>query len=132
MSGPHSQKQLSAPPTPGQMSKPLSSPRTGQNMNHLNMAPRALPANFPAFLEDIVYGLICIVQCITMDCPGALVWYPPDDANRVPGSPLDYLPVAPSLLPLPSKSEKSSTSDDTALRYFILNGLIIKHCLVVV
>ena len=117
VSGQQSQKQLSAPPTPSQSSKPLSPQKVGQALNSAALAtPRNLPSNCPPILEDIVYGLICIIQCVTMECPGSLVWYPPDDATRIPGSPLDYLPVAPSLLPLPFKSDSALVSDENSLR----------------
>ncbi|XP_039264438.2 mediator of RNA polymerase II transcription subunit 12-like isoform X1 [Styela clava] len=109
VSGQQSQKQLSAPPTSSQGAKPSSPQKNGQQNSIAK--PRTLPTNFPKSLEDIAHGLICIIQCITMECPGALVWYQPDDP-KTPGSPLDYLPVAPSLLPLPSTTKIESLRDN--------------------
>lgn len=60
--------------------------------------------------RDTVMQLSCLIQVVTLDCPTALIWSGIGD-NRpsvLSGSPLDYLPVAPSSLPMPEKSPKSN------------------------
>ncbi|XP_037934116.1 mediator of RNA polymerase II transcription subunit 12-like [Teleopsis dalmanni] len=58
--------------------------------------------------RDIILYLSTILQIITIECPTAMVWCGIGD-NRAPsalcGSPLDNLPLAPSVLPMPSKCE---------------------------
>lgn len=60
--------------------------------------------------RDTIIQLSCILQVVTLDCPTALIWSGIGE-NRpsvLSGSPLDYLPVAPSTLPMPEKSPKSN------------------------
>jgi mediator of RNA polymerase II transcription subunit 12 len=60
--------------------------------------------------RDSIIQLSCILQVITLDCPTALIWSGIGE-NRpsvLSGSPLDYLPVSPSTLPMPEKSPKSN------------------------
>ncbi|KAL9908703.1 mediator complex subunit kohtalo isoform 2-T2 [Glossina fuscipes fuscipes] len=56
--------------------------------------------------RDIILYLSTILQVITVECPTAMVWCGIGE-NRAPaalcGSPLDHLPVAPSILPMPIK-----------------------------
>ncbi|XP_046852491.1 mediator of RNA polymerase II transcription subunit 12-like protein isoform X2 [Xenia sp. Carnegie-2017] len=64
--------------------------------------------------QSLVSGFSCILQVITICCPGALIWNPvlmttskPGSCNEqskrhVPGSALDKLALSPSELPLPS------------------------------
>jgi mediator of RNA polymerase II transcription subunit 12 len=60
--------------------------------------------------RDTIMQMSCVIQVITLDCPTALIWSGIGE-NRpsvLSGSPLDYLPVAPSALPMPEKSPKSN------------------------
>jgi mediator of RNA polymerase II transcription subunit 12 len=60
--------------------------------------------------RDTIIQMSCIIQVVTLDCPTALIWSGIGE-NRpsvLSGSPLDYLPVAPSALPMPEKSPKSN------------------------
>lgn len=60
--------------------------------------------------RDTVMQMSCVIQVITLDCPTALIWSGIGE-NRpsvLSGSPLDYLPVSPSALPMPEKSPKSN------------------------
>lgn len=70
------------------------------------------PANFTALLSCpqhrlIIYSLSAVIQCITLRCPAALLYNNPiDDQQKSDvlllnsGSPLDFLPCAPSQLPI--------------------------------
>uniref|UniRef100_H3A096 Mediator complex subunit 12L n=1 Tax=Latimeria chalumnae TaxID=7897 RepID=H3A096_LATCH len=53
--------------------------------------------------RPLIYGLSCMLQTITLCCPSALVWnyYTSESKSSNPGSPLDFLQVAPSSLPIP-------------------------------
>lgn len=60
--------------------------------------------------RDTIVQLSCILQVVSLDCPTALVWSGIGE-NRpgvLSGSPLDYLPISPSSLPMPEKSPKSN------------------------
>ena len=58
--------------------------------------------------RDLVMMLSSILQIITIECPTALVWRGIGEnrsSSVLVGSPLDYLSVAPSALPMPSRCE---------------------------
>lgn len=61
--------------------------------------------------RDIVLYLSTILQVITIECPTALVWSG-IAAHRAPsslvGSPLDHLPLAPSVLPMPTRCPRTN------------------------
>lgn len=61
--------------------------------------------------RDIILYLSTILQVITIECPTALVWSG-IAAHRAPsslvGSPLDHLPLAPSVLPMPSRCPRTN------------------------
>lgn len=87
-----------------------------------NITQTKLPKNFPEHLESVAFGLVCIVQVITVKCPSAQVWYPLDDSKSCIGSPIDLLPFAPSLLPLPviPDDDKDALFEQQQLRYLLL------------
>lgn len=61
--------------------------------------------------RDLVLNLSAILQIITIECPTALVWCGIGEnrsSSALTGSPLDYLPVAPSTLPMPSGCEETN------------------------
>jgi mediator of RNA polymerase II transcription subunit 12 len=88
-----------------------SKPQENNNGKVLNPFERALEEYMVCPQHrDTVIQLSCIIQVVTLDCPTALIWSGIGD-NRpsvLSGSPLDYLPVAPSQLPMPEKSPKSN------------------------
>lgn len=76
--------------------------------------------------RDTIIQMSCVIQVVTLDCPTALIWSGIGE-NRpsvLSGSPLDYLPVAPSALPMPEKSPKSNEEYRVKLKLAEQN---IKH-----
>ncbi|XP_039485003.1 mediator of RNA polymerase II transcription subunit 12 isoform X1 [Drosophila santomea] len=69
--------------------------------------------------RDIVLYLSTILQIITIECPTALVWSG-IAAHRAPssllGSPLDHLPLAPSVLPMPTRCPRTNQEIRRQLR----------------
>jgi len=72
-----------------------------------------------------VLALAAILQAVTISCPGALIWNSAilpgnhsnatsNDAsgNKVLGSPLDRLPLAPSSLPTPTINGQMTLSPE--------------------
>lgn len=54
----------------------------------------------------VVLTLSAIIQIITIKCPTALIWNSINDSNKQSvfnGSPLDYLPCPPHILPMPKR-----------------------------
>ncbi|XP_067647915.1 mediator of RNA polymerase II transcription subunit 12 isoform X2 [Eurosta solidaginis] len=63
--------------------------------------------------HDIILYLSTILQTITLECPTALVWNGINEtrpSSALCGSPLDYIPLAPSELPMPFKCSNSNTN----------------------
>lgn len=60
------------------------------------------------FLIFLVIQLSSIIQTIVLECPTALVWSGVGVGTIWHGSPLDALPVLPSMLPMPLRSDMSS------------------------
>uniref|UniRef100_A0AAR5PM52 Mediator complex subunit Med12 domain-containing protein n=1 Tax=Dendroctonus ponderosae TaxID=77166 RepID=A0AAR5PM52_DENPD len=58
--------------------------------------------------RDIVVELSTVVHTIILECPTALVWCPTGFGTQWHGSPLDTLPISPSLLPLPARCDTNS------------------------
>ncbi|KAH8373428.1 hypothetical protein KR009_006618 [Drosophila setifemur] len=69
--------------------------------------------------RDVVLYLSTILQIITIECPTALVWSG-IPAHRAPsvlvGSPLDHLPLAPSVLPMPTRCPRTNQEIRRQLR----------------
>lgn len=69
--------------------------------------------------RDVVLYLSTILQIITIECPTALVWSG-IAAHRAPssllGSPLDHLPLAPSVLPMPTRCPRTNQEIRRQLR----------------
>lgn len=57
------------------------------------------------FINFIVLQLSSIVQTIVLECPTALVWSGAGIGTIWHGSPLDALPILPSALPMPLRSD---------------------------
>lgn len=55
--------------------------------------------------RDIVLQLSTIIQTIALECPTALVWCSTGVGTIWHGSPLDSLPVLPSMLPVPPRCD---------------------------
>ncbi|XP_076812114.1 mediator of RNA polymerase II transcription subunit 12-like protein [Clavelina lepadiformis] len=85
--------------------------------NGIYPAQQQLQQQCPAHLHSIAHTLASVIQCTTLSCPGALVWYPPVDP-RTCGSPMDLLPCAPSALLLPDldKNDEVGHHEDTTTR----------------
>lgn len=69
--------------------------------------------------RDVVLYLSTILQIITIECPTALVWsgIPAHRATSVlVGSPLDHLPLAPSVLPMPTRCPRTNLEIRRQLR----------------
>ncbi|XP_066254151.1 mediator of RNA polymerase II transcription subunit 12 isoform X3 [Euwallacea similis] len=78
-----------------------------------NVPPNPLQTNLNEYQNcshhrDIVIQLSTIVHTIILECPTALVWCSTGAGTQWHGSPLDYLPIAPSLLPLPPRCDTNS------------------------
>ncbi|KAJ8916222.1 hypothetical protein NQ315_016361 [Exocentrus adspersus] len=58
--------------------------------------------------KDIVLQLSTIIQTICLECPTSLVWCGTGMGTIWHGSPLDNLPMLPSLLPMPSRCDMTS------------------------
>lgn len=61
--------------------------------------------------RPVIMELSAIIQAITLRCPGALVWCglsgkERDSITPLTGAPLEYMPVLPSQLPMPSSSRR--------------------------
>jgi len=71
----------------------------------------------PDHLLSIAHTLGCVIQCTTLTCTGALVWFPPSDP-KLCGSPLDLLPGAPSSLLMPDipAGDTEAIEDDRVTR----------------
>ncbi|XP_071052506.1 mediator of RNA polymerase II transcription subunit 12 isoform X3 [Onthophagus taurus] len=55
--------------------------------------------------KDIILELSSIIHCIILECPTALVWCSTGNGTMWHGSPLDLLPIPPSTLPMPVRSD---------------------------
>lgn len=55
-----------------------------------------------------VLQLSSVIQTIVLECPTALVWCGAGVGTIWHGSPLDALPVLPSMLPMPLRSDMNS------------------------
>lgn len=58
--------------------------------------------------RDLILQLSCIIQTITLECPISLVWCSAGSGTFWYGSPLDLLPMAPSMLPMPARCDTIS------------------------
>lgn len=80
--------------------------------NGTQNASNLLIANFTELLScnhhrNVVLGLSAIIQIITLECSTSLVWHNIGEnksGTSLHGSPLDFLPCAPSNLPMPQRS----------------------------
>lgn len=69
--------------------------------------------------RDLAVQLSAILQVIAIECPTALVWCGLGETRAsaaLVGSPLDHLPIPPSSLPMPSKSQSSNAELQAQLR----------------
>lgn len=70
--------------------------------------------------HDLILQLSTIIHVITMQCPTALVWCGLGGENRISstliGSPLDHLPIPPSMLPMPSRFQGQDNAVRNRLR----------------
>lgn len=66
--------------------------------------------------RNMINVLSAVIQAITVQCPGAMVWHNLGDTNAAHnslfGSPLDLLPCAPSSLPMPFGVQNTFVSSD--------------------
>lgn len=63
--------------------------------------------------RPVIMELSAMIQAITLRCPGALVWCglsgkERDSITPLAGSPLEYMPVLPSQLPMPSYNRRQN------------------------
>lgn len=61
--------------------------------------------------RPLIMQLSAMIQAITLRCPGALVWCglsgkERDTITPLSGGPLEYLPILPSQLPMPSNNRR--------------------------
>lgn len=90
-------------------SKGSSSQKNQENTSNLNRYEKALEEYLTCPTHrDTIIQLSCIIQVITLDCPTAMIWTGTGERSAQSGSPLDHLPVPPSVLPMPEKSPRSN------------------------
>ncbi|KAG4072103.1 hypothetical protein HA402_015602 [Bradysia odoriphaga] len=102
-------------------------------MNHSEMNSNiAMPSKSNGFIDhnlneylqcphhrDLIIQLSAILQVITIECPTALVWCGLGETRAsaaLVGSPLDHIPIPPSALPIPHKSNASVAELQAQLR----------------
>lgn len=70
--------------------------------------------------RNVLIQLSAILQIITLECPTALVWCGAGDSRSSSvyyGSPLDFIPVAPSSLPMSNNAPESNADFRTKLLF---------------
>lgn len=96
--------------TPYTSSQPMSTTTNTTVAVHTNENLFNEYANCPHH-SDLVMQLSVILQVVTKECPTALVWSGIGEnrsSSVLVGSPLDYLQIAPSMLPMPSRCHRSN------------------------
>ncbi|KAF7269352.1 mediator complex subunit kohtalo isoform X2 [Rhynchophorus ferrugineus] len=58
--------------------------------------------------KDIILQLSTIIHTIILECPASLVWCPTGVGTQWHGSPLDHLPILPSMLPMSARCDMNS------------------------
>lgn len=71
--------------------------------------------------RPLILQLSAMLQIVTLQCPGALVWcglmgQDRDNITPLAGGPLEYLPVLPSQLPMPSYNSQRNQLNRRRLR----------------
>lgn len=71
--------------------------------------------------RPLILQLSAMLQIVTLQCPGALVWcglmgQDRDTITPLAGGPLEYLPVLPSQLPMPSYNSQRNELNRKRLR----------------
>lgn len=115
--------------------------QTHLNFDDLTFSVKLQPPLFSQYKgcsqhQSLVSGFSCILQVITICCPGALIWNPvlmttskPGSCNEqskrhVPGSALDKLALSPSELPLPSSFTSPVIRKQVTLYVCLLSVLL--------
>ena len=88
---------------------------TSANSNQMLAQQNPLGAVFQQYSNcpqhrAIILSLSAVIQCITLECPTALVWNNLGEGRSshfMCASPLDMLPCPPSVLPMPENPQRA-------------------------
>ncbi|XP_060517503.1 mediator of RNA polymerase II transcription subunit 12 isoform X2 [Cylas formicarius] len=58
--------------------------------------------------KDIILQLSTVIHTIVLECPTSLVWCSTGVGTQWHGSPLDNLPISPSILPMPARCDMNT------------------------
>ncbi|KAJ8982058.1 hypothetical protein NQ317_001467 [Molorchus minor] len=94
-------------------SETKTEPKEGEKEKKDNMPPNPIQSTLMEYQNcphhrDIVLQLSTIIQTICLECPTALVWCGAGVGTIWHGSPLDNLPILPSMLPVPPRCDMNT------------------------